>query len=173
MEPLIGMIQAFGFDFAPRNWNRCEGQLLPISQWTALFSLIGTTYGGDGRTTFGLPDLRGRTTIGPGRGPGLSNRVWGQKGGADNTILVPQNLPSHNHSVSIPVTTGDAEVDTPVNNVFSVADEEIYAAAPVAGKSLRAFQTAPEGGGQSYDNDMPTLTVTMCIAMQGIYPSRS
>ena len=100
-EPFIGQITLVGFNFAPRGWAFCEGQLLSISQNTALFSLLGTTYGGDGRTTFGLPDLRGRVPIGPGTGPGLPSYSWGQKGGADREALAINQMPGHSHTVAL------------------------------------------------------------------------
>jgi len=105
LDPFIGQIQAFGFNFAPRGWSLCDGQLLAISSNTALFSLIGTAFGGDGRTTFGLPDLRGRTAVHVGRGPGLSNITWGQRGGRENVNLTIQELPAHNHIISTTVIT--------------------------------------------------------------------
>ncbi len=101
-DPFIGQIQTFGFNFAPRGWARCDGQLLPISSNSALFSLLGTTYGGDGRTTFGLPDLRGRAALHQGQGPGLSNRNLGQRAGAENTTLTVNQMPSHNHVQGAP-----------------------------------------------------------------------
>jgi len=99
MEPFLGQIQPFGFNFAPRGWAKCDGQLLPISTYSALFSLIGTTFGGDGRTTFGLPDLRGRSIVHIGNGPGLSSISWGQRGGVENIYITQANMPSHSHSL--------------------------------------------------------------------------
>ena len=103
-EPFIGQIQIFGFNFPPRGWSFCDGQLLPIAQNTALFSLLGTTFGGDGRTTFGLPDLRGRVAIHPGTGPGLPPVTWGQRGGAASTVLTTNQMPNHNHQA---IASGD------------------------------------------------------------------
>ena len=106
MEPFLGQIQAFGFNFAPRGWSKCEGQLLPISQWTALFSLLGTTFGGDGRTTFGLPDLLSRSIVGMGQGPGMDNITWGERGGNYTYTLTTQQMPSHAHSVQVAGNSG-------------------------------------------------------------------
>ena len=99
-EPFIGEISMFGGNFAPRGWALCDGQLLPVSQYSALFSLLGTTYGGDGRTTFALPDLRGRTPKGVGNGPGLQSVIWGERGGKEQTLITAANMPSHSHDGS-------------------------------------------------------------------------
>ena len=101
MEPFIGQIQAFGFNYPPRGWAKCEGQLLAINAYQSLFSLLGTTFGGDGRTTFGLPDLRGRSIVGMGNGPGLGDVRWGEKGGAENHTLTAAQIPSHAHGVKL------------------------------------------------------------------------
>ena len=107
-EPFIGQIQPVGFNFPPRNWAHCNGQLLAISQNAALFSLLGTTYGGDGRTTFALPDLRGRICIHPGQGPGLSNYSWGERGGAETVNLSVAQIPTHNHAVRLRAKSANA-----------------------------------------------------------------
>ena len=119
MDPFIGQIQAFGFNFAPAGWAHCNGQLLAISQNTALFSLLGTTYGGDGRTTFGLPEMRGRSIRHVGTGPGLSAVSWGQRGGATTATLIAANLPSHNHGVQVGVSTAAGEEATPAGQVIA------------------------------------------------------
>lgn len=173
MNPFIGQIQPFGFNFAPRGWAFCNGDLLAISQYTALFSLLGTTYGGDGRTTFKLPELRGRVHMSDGTGPGLPTYRWGQQGGVDNMTMTTANMPTHNHGIAFPVTSDDAEGDSPVNSVFSITDEDLYAGAPTNGAFMRQFATDNQGGGQSFNIDMPSLAVNYCIALQGIYPSRS
>ncbi|MCB0630228.1 MAG: phage tail protein, partial [Lewinella sp.] len=113
MEPFLGQIQPFGFNFPPRGWAFCDGQLLAISSNTALFSLLGTMYGGDGRTTFALPDLRGRSIVHIGTGPGLSHITQGEKGGRENVTLTTANMPSHNHAVR--ATTDDGTLDEPAN----------------------------------------------------------
>lgn len=120
MEPFIGQIIMFGGNFAPRGWALCDGQLLPISQYSALFSILGTFYGGDGRTTFGLPDLRGRVPMHPGNGAGLTQRQLGQKLGAENNVLTTPNLPSHNHGVVL-AAKEEANTDNPTGNYIAGA----------------------------------------------------
>ena len=173
MEPFLGQIQAFGFNFAPRGWANCDGQLLPIAQYQALFSLLGTTYGGDGRTTFALPDLRGRTMLHEGNGPGLTPRPIGQKSGAENTTLTAANLPAHSHPVAIPVNTGNASSEEPGGNVLASSGANLYAAAPSPGAAYQAFNTGNAGSSTAFNNMQPYLVVNICIALQGIYPSRN
>ena len=120
-DPFIGQIMPVGFGFPPRGWALCEGQLLSISQNTALFSLLGTTYGGDGRTTFGLPDLRGRSMVSPGTGPGLPQIRWGEKGGAASHTLTAAQMPAHTHTFAPPGSSSAASTDTPTGNYPAVA----------------------------------------------------
>jgi len=157
----------FGFNFAPRGWARCDGQLLPIAQNTALFSLLGTTYGGDGRTTFALPDLRGRVPIHPGNGPGLSPYQQGQRGGTENVTLIAQQIPAHSHSQ--PCSSDDPNAGSPVDNVPAAVANPIYATAANAAMAA----TGPVGGSQPHTNIQPYLAVYFCIALQGIFPSRN
>ena len=167
-EPFIGQIVMFGGNFNPRSWALCDGQLLPISQNTALFSILGTTYGGDGRTTFALPDLRGRVAMHPGSGPGLSPRRLGEKSGVENVILTTNQIPSHTHSLR--VKDDDADQGSPVNNVL--ANANVYSgAAPDAVMNTGAIQNT--GGGQQHTNVQPYLCVNYIIALQGIFPSRN
>lgn len=185
MEPFIGQIQAFGFNFAPRGWALCNGQLLSIASNSALFSLLGTSFGGDGRTTFGLPDLRGRAPIHVGRGPGLSNRSWGERGGQENHTLSLLEMPSHNHVVindgptKVPVSTAAGDVDTPEGAVLAANTSiEMYAEEPTQGAYLQVEPGSPaqlgnSGGSQAHNNMQPYLAVYYSIATQGIYPSRS
>jgi len=166
MEPFIGQIQAFGFNFAPRGWAMCEGQLLPISQNTALFSLLGTTFGGDGRTTFALPDLRGRSIVGMGNGPGLSNISWGERGGAENHTLTVGQMPSHTHNIGVNSAAG--EEASPVGaHIAGITD----GFAENSNGNLAAPTNA--GGSQSFGIRSPYLGINVCIALQGIFPSRS
>lgn len=171
MEPFLGQIQAFGFNFAPRGWAKCEGQLISIAQNTALFSLLGTLYGGDGRTTFALPDLRGRMPMHEGRGPGLTVRTLGEKGGAESHTLTTAQIPSHSHAVQPGATAGKASLDTPVGNF--PANEGGNAYAKSADAKMGAFQTDPTGGSQAHNNMPPYVVLNWCIAIQGIFPSRS
>ena len=165
MDPFIGEIIMFGGNFAPRGWALCEGQLLSISQNTALFSILGTTYGGDGRTTFGLPDLRGRAPIGAGNGPGLTPRPLGQKTGAETTLLQASNLPPHNHTASLNVSGSDA--------TQSAATANATIATPDVTLNASSVQTGKTGGGQPANNMQPVQVVNYIIALQGVYPSRN
>ncbi len=173
MEPFIGQIQPFGFNFAPRGWAKCDGQILPINQNTALFSLLGTTYGGDGRTSFGLPDLRGRAMLHEGHGPGLSDRTLGEKGGSETNTMNITHLPSHTHGVTMPVTTDDATSEEPNGRVLALASANAFADTPGNGEFYRAFDTVSTGNGQPINNMQPFLVINVCIALQGVFPSRS
>lgn len=172
MEPFLGQLMLFGGNFAPRGWALCDGQLLPISSNSALFSILGTTYGGDGRTTFALPDLRGRAPIHQGHGPGLSDYRLGLKTGQENVTLTVANLPNHNHSVTI--QTGDLDPGTsssPTSGMVPAeASEDIYGLGtnPVSSVTM----TDSQGGSQSFSNVQPVLALNWCIALVGIYPSR-
>ena len=167
-DPFIGEIIMFGGNFAPRSWAFCDGQLLAISSYSALFSILGTTYGGDGRTTFALPELRGRVAMHPGSGPGLSTRRLGEKSGAENVTLNTTQIPSHNHSLG--VKDDDADQGSPVNN--ALANANIYSgAAPDAVMNSGAVHNT--GGGQQHTNIQPFLCVNYIIALQGTYPSRN
>ncbi|MGB1242179.1 MAG: phage tail protein [Chitinophagales bacterium] len=169
-EPYVGEIRMVGFNFAPRGWAFCDGQLLAVSQNDALFSLLGTIYGGDGRTTFGLPDLRGRIPIHQGTGPGLTNRRLGSKGGAETETLIVNQLPSHSHTVRANSNSGTK--DTPSGNflaAFATNDNE-YSTYTDGTMKPNIINT---GGSQSHTNLMPTLCIHFCIATTGIYPSRS
>ena len=185
MEPLIGQVMLFAGNFAPRGWAFCEGQLLAISANTTLFSILGTTYGGDGRTTFALPDLRGRVPIGPGTGPGLTTRKLGQRGGVEDVTLNVLNMPSHSHLAQTTAhlngqsAPGDDDVLGP-NVVLasgSGTSSEIYSSSPAnttLGNSISATTTMTNtGGSQSHENMQPFLAVNYIIALIGVYPSRS
>ncbi len=174
MTPFIGQIQPFGFGFAPQGWALCSGQLLPISQYSALFSLLGTTFGGDGRTTFALPDLRSRSIVGVGSGAGLSTISWGEKGGAEQITLTTANMPAHRHSVT--ATTNDATLDEAAAGVrFGTAGTPIYAPASsgTGTVALAADSTSQVGGSQAFQSRNPFLGIYVCIALVGVYPSRN
>lgn len=172
MEPFIGQIQAFGFNFAPRGWAKCEGQLLPISQWSALFSLLGTTFGGDGRTTFGLPDLRGRSIVGIGSGPGLDPITWGEKGGRYEIGLTGPNVPPHSHPVAVPVSGTNGEEAT-ANGQHIANHTGGFNEEATAGQALAPFNTGNNSGGSPFNSRNPFLGINVCIALTGVYPSRS
>ncbi|QNM85414.1 phage tail protein [Polaribacter pectinis] len=196
MEPFIGQIMAFVGNFAIRGWAQCNGQLLPISQNTALFSIIGTTYGGDGRTTFALPDLRGRAPMHFGNGPGLSDYRLGAKGGVEQVVLNQTQMPSHNHfatatevTVSLKASSAEADLHVPVAGSSLAAGNEVNGRGtdPIqmynsstpdvtlgGGTSSATNVTiANSGGNLSHENRQPFLTVNYLIALQGIFPPRS
>jgi len=164
----------FAGNFAPRAWAFCDGQLLAVSQNDALFSLLGTIYGGDGRTTFGLPDFRGRIPLHAGSGPGLSTRPLGAKGGSEQETLTSNQLPSHNHA---PLKASDAPAGStdPAGRSTAKADKFTYRSAGAfpPNQNMNAAAMGAVGGSQSHSNLMPTLCVHFIIALFGIYPSRS
>ncbi|MBD2753686.1 phage tail protein [Spirosoma validum] len=181
MEPFIGQICLFPYNYAPRGWAFCQGQLLQINQYTALFSLLGTTYGGNGQTTFGLPDLRGRVAISSGQGPGLGSYSLGQVAGTENVTLNSNQMPSHSHALmgstdaatastisnNVPATSnGSTEgSETPVTvNAYAAANNLVPANPNAIGAA---------GGNQGHDNMQPYLCLNYCIALEGIFPSRN
>ena len=173
-EPFIGQIQPFGFNFAPRNWAQCDGQLLPIAQNQALFSLLGTTYGGDGRVTFALPDLRGRTALHYGTGPGLSPRTIGQRSGSETATLTAAQLPPHSHTVAFktgPGTSNVAAGNVPAQDAG--VQSATYSDAAADGTMDASMIPNSGGQGQGHPNMQPYLVVNWCIALQGIFPSRN
>lgn len=174
MEPFLAQIVMFGGNFAPRGWAFCEGQLLAISQYTAVFSLLGTTYGGDGRVTFGLPDFRGRVPMHSGTGPGLPTVRLGAKGGYPTTVLTAQNLPAHTHTVNPNCSTLAATSSSP-DSSFPALDATgvtaSYAAAPNG--TMGQTTSGVTGNNTSFSNQQPYLCVSFIIALQGVFPSRS
>lgn len=169
-EPFLGMIIIVPYNFAPRGWAFCNGQILPIAQNTALFSLLGTTFGGNGQTTFALPDLRGRVPNSAGQGPGLSSYDLGQVGGTENTTLTVNNLASHNHSANC--FSDDANAAVPSGNVLANAPSNMYATvAPNA--QMNPLAIGLTGGNQPFSILGPYLTLNFCIALEGIFPSRN
>jgi microcystin-dependent protein len=175
--PYIGEIRmfAFGTRGAPNNWQACDGSLLPISEYDALFALIGTTYGGDGQTTFAVPDLRGRLPIHQGTGPGLSTYVIGQMSGTETVTVLPTQMPAHTHTLV--ATTGAASSLTPGTALLpgSVSGDSFYVS-DISGATqvaMSAQSTSLGGGSQPHDNTMPTLTVQFAIATFGIFPSQA
>ena len=187
-DPFVGEMMQFVGNFCPRGWASAEGQLLPISQNTALFSLIGTQFGGDGRTTFALPDLRGRVAVGIGRGNGLTPRVAGQMGGVETVILNPAQLPVHSHiatttsAFAVKVGTEEGSEATPSSSVIlakPAGDGFVEAgegSTPLNAESIVGsvnVSISNAGGSQSVLNEQPFLVIRTCVALQGVFPSRS
>jgi microcystin-dependent protein len=170
-EPFIAEIRIFAGNFAPRGWAFCNGQLLPIAQNTALFSILGTTYGGDGRTTTALPDLQGRAPMHPGSGPGLTNRSLGENGGVETVTLTAAEMPSHNHPMN--ANPNPAEQPGSVGNAFARAVGASLYGGATSLVALADQAMPPAGGSQAHDNLQPFLTMSFIIAMVGIYPPRS
>jgi microcystin-dependent protein len=189
-EPFVGEIILCGFNFAPTGWALCNGQLLPIAQYDTLFNLIGTTYGGDGQTTFALPDLRGRVPLGQGQGPSLQNRTIGEFAGNEAVTLTVPQLPSHTHPIdtsAFSATTkcknGPGNQATPVGNVHATeaAGATMVYSNAVANATMNAetatvsgaVTVAPTGGSTAHGNMQPFLTMNFCISLFGIFPSQS
>jgi microcystin-dependent protein len=173
MDPFVAEIRIFPFNFAPTGWAFCDGQLLPISQNTALFSLLGTTYGGDGKSTFALPNVQGSAPMHPGQGPGLSQHFLGEESGSETVTLLVSEMPVHTHGLG--VQTGPAGANTADNasTLARSAGGSAYKAAPVGSITQLAFQAMPPAGGSlPHNNMMPYLTLSFCIALQGVFPPR-
>lgn len=164
-DPFIAEIRIFGFNFPPRNWATCDGQLLPISQHAALFSLVGTTFGGDGRTTFGLPDLRGRATM-----HRSSSHNWGERAGAETVALTESEMPEHTHAMQ--ASSANATANTLDANVLARATTPLYAS-PGSAAALNTGAVGAGGSSQGHENMMPYRTVNFCIALTGLFPSRT
>lgn len=180
-EPFIGEVKLFGFNFAPRGYDFCAGQLLAIQSNSALFSLLGTTYGGNGVQTFGLPDLRGRVPIGQGQGPGLPTYTIGEMTGMPTVTLTTANMPAHNHSaagitVSIPVSTSLGEESSPSGAYLAATSNDFYAPAPTNNTALGHVNvggmTGVAGSSMPFPIMQPVLAMNYCIATVGIFPSR-
>ena len=172
MDPFVAEIRMFPFNFAPKGWAWCDGQLLPLSQNTALFSLLGTSYGGDGKSNFALPDLQGRAPMHPGQGPGLSLHDLGETGGSETVTLLESEIPSHSHSENVSQSDGTDQV--PANSMLAAGvGIGQYAAASGAQVNLNDNGLAPAGGDQPHNNMQPYLTLYFNIALQGVFPPRT
>lgn len=167
-DQFVAEIRIFPFNFPPTGWAFCDGQLLPISQNTALFSLLGTTYGGDGKSTFGLPNMQGNAPMQQGQGQGLSLRDLGEMSGSDTITLLTSEMPLHNHTMS--TTNEDGNNTQPANRYFG-RGQPLYVA-PSALALMAPQCVAPSGGGLPHNNMQPYLTLNFCIALQGIFPPR-
>ncbi|HZO92294.1 MAG TPA: tail fiber protein [Candidatus Baltobacteraceae bacterium] len=171
-NPFVAEIRIFAFNFAPRGWAFCDGQLLPISQNTALFSLLGTYYGGDGKATFALPNLQGSAPLQQGQGAGLTLYDLGEQGGSQYVTLLTSEMPVHTHTISGDATPLNAKQVSPSGNVPGApTGQSFYATA--ATTSMNPSMLSIAGGSQPHNNMMPYLTLNFCIALQGVYPARS
>ncbi|HSF98720.1 MAG TPA: tail fiber protein [Ornithinibacter sp.] len=172
-DPFVAEIRLFPFNFPPKGWAFCNGQLLPISQNTALFSLLGTTYGGDGKSTFALPDLQGRVPVNDGQGPGLSVRDLGEQGGSDTVTLLQSEIPAHTH---VPAASAAAALSrSPSAELFANESGGVNSYAPLSGNPqalLAGAACGPAGGSLPHNNLAPYLVVNFCIALQGVFPQR-
>ncbi len=170
-DPFVGEIRMFAGNFAPRNYALCDGQLLAVSQNDALFSLFGTIYGGDGRTTFGLPDLRGRVPLHYGSGPGLTPRVIGNKSGSETATVSEAQLPAHSHPMQ--ATEDLADTPNPGGKIAARSTSVDLYISEAPGTALRTDSITAVGGGQAHPNLMPYLCVNFIVALFGVYPSRN
>ena len=173
MDPFVAEIRIFPFNFAPRGWAWCDGQLLPLSQNTALFSLLGTTYGGDGKSNFALPDLQGRAAMHPGQGPGLSLHDLGETGGSETVSLLQSEMPAHPHQLRGNSNVGDNPAPG-ANSFARPASTQVYQSTTNSNLVAMAPEMLPPAGGdQPHNNLMPYLTFYFNIALQGVFPPRT
>ncbi len=170
-DPFVAEIRIFPFNFAPKGWAWCDGQILPLSQNTALFSLLGTTYGGDGRSNFALPDVQARAPMHPGQGPGLSLHDLGETGGAESVSLLEYEIPSHSHTAN--ASAGDGYSQTPAGEQLATGIGLGTYAAPGAAVALAPEAVAPSGGDAPHNNMQPYVTFYFNIALQGVFPPRT
>jgi microcystin-dependent protein len=170
-DPFVAEIRIFPFNFAPRGWAWCDGQLMPLSQNTALFSLLGTTYGGNGVSNFGLPDLQGRAPMHPGQGPGLSLHDLGETGGSETVTLLESEIPSHRHSVSVAAI--NSQLVTPIATSPGRGNPIPIYTGTVIPTPMNDSALVPAGGYQPHNNMMPYLTLYFNIALQGVFPPRT
>ena len=171
-EPFLAEVRIVGFNFAPRGWAFCDGQVLPINQNQSLYSLLGTTYGGDGRTSFALPDLRGRTPMHVGASDGGAFHELGQKSGEETHTLATDEMPAHDHTVK--ASANNATSTNPTNNVWARAPQVQYRAYEAAtATAMNPSVLASVGGGQAHENMQPYLAMNFCIALRGLFPSRN
>jgi microcystin-dependent protein len=172
MDPFVAEIRIFPFNFAPKGWAFCDGQILPLSQNTALFSLLGTTYGGDGKSNFALPNMQGNAPMHPGQGPGLSLHDLGETGGSDTVSLLESEIPSHSHILRADSDSADQPAPSPARSLARSTGG--FAWNPTfAQTSFNDNAIAPAGGDQPHNNMQPYLTLNFCIALQGVYPPRT
>jgi microcystin-dependent protein len=171
-DPFVAEIRVFGFNFAPKGWALCDGTVLKISQNTALFSLLGTMYGGDGRTTFALPDLRGRAPMNYGNGAGLTPRAEGEVGGEPSVTLIPHEMPTHNHFVQSVADDADLQAPDPTAGLAKSLNATLYNTSFDNHGFMDTNTVGFTGGNQPHNNMQPYLALNFCIALQGIFPAR-
>ena len=169
-DPFVAEIRIFPFNFAPRGWAWCDGQLMPLSQNTALFSLLGTTYGGDGKSNFALPDIQGRAVMHPGQGPGLSLHDLGETGGSETVTLLESEIPAHSHAMN--ASQADATERSPGGQLLATGIGISQYQTPASQTALAPSAVAPAGGDQPHNNLQPYLTLYFCSALQGVFPPR-
>jgi microcystin-dependent protein len=174
MDPFVAEIRIFPFNFAPKGWAFCDGQILPLSQNTALFSLLGTTYGGDGKSNFALPNMQGNAPMHPGQGPGLSLHDLGETGGSDTVTLLESEIPAHSHTMVASTQPGEDPAPSPTEALARSVGANLYQTVTNANiVQLSDNAVAPAGGDQPHNNLQPYLTLNFCIALQGVYPPRT
>jgi microcystin-dependent protein len=174
MDPFVAEIRIFPFNFAPKGWAFCDGQILPLSQNTALFSLLGTTYGGDGKSNFALPNMQGNAPMHPGQGPGLSLHDLGETGGSETVSLLESEIPSHSHAMMAQNQAANLDAPGPDRTYSRSSGGFAYKATPVTTVvQMSDNMIAPAGGDQPHNNMQPYLTLNFCIALQGVYPPRT
>lgn len=171
-DPFVAEIRIFGFNFAPRGWAFCNGQILPLSQNTALFSLLGTTYGGDGKSNFALPNMLNNAPMHPGQGPGLSLHDLGEVGGSSSVSLLVTEIPSHTHTLRAFNDIGEDRIPGPTESLARSTGGLLYAA-PGSLVTMAPQSLPPSGGGFPHNNMMPYLALNFCIALQGVFPPRT
>lgn len=172
-DPFVAEIRIFPFNFPPTGWAFCQGQLMPISQNTALFSLLGTVYGGDGKSTFALPDLQGSAPMQPGQGQGLSERFLGEMSGVESITLLVSEIPVHTHQLRASIENATQGTLTPGITLASSISGSLYQDNVNSNLATMAFQSLPPaGGGLPHNNMQPYLTLNFCIALQGVFPQR-
>jgi microcystin-dependent protein len=171
-DPFVAEIRIFPFNFAPKGWAFCDGQLMPLSQNTALFSLLGTTYGGDGKSTFALPDLQGNAAMHPGQGQGLSQRFLGEQGGTESVTLLVSEMPAHTHNVNALTALSTTTTPTTGTTLGRSVNGNAYANDSAGFQQFAPDALPPAGGSLPHNNLQPYLTLNYCIALQGVFPAR-
>ena len=171
-DPFVAEIRIFPFNFAPKGWAWCDGQLLPLSQNTALFSLLGTTYGGNGKSNFALPDLQGSAPMHPGQGPGLSLHDLGETAGTETVTLLESEIPAHTHTMQANAFTGNVQAPSSTRTLAQSAGGVAYKTPPANLATMSPQELAPAGGDQPHNNMQPYLTFYFNIALQGVFPPR-